>query len=807
MSRPPGYRNAPKYSLGDGSVEMSESSSRQHSRAARLPRQSSQEHMRDLMNQLPSAHPEAYTIVEASRATGRPVNADIIEEIIEEVNMQNEQPGNVSRTLSRHAQLARSRRSRNTQRRKSSKRSVMSSMLDEETQEAIYEAKHILENVRNQTAKMTTKLDIYREEQKQLAEAKTQLPWWYIFLAEVYHVTGWLWHGLKSQVKGFGFWNQSIKSLEGKHGAAVGTFFTFHRWCLLLNLLIAMIWVGFVIIPTAVKPGFDSSGKNLVPPPEDVTSDLGANLVGLITGGAKMNRTAYFIGSYFMTLDQQASNDYKMPLAYLMCCGAYMFLSFYLIYLGVYRAVNRNAALSDEGQHVISEIVFTSYDHSLTDPKSIRVKRGSLVRLLREIMDEETFKKEYDMKEKHRIYAKRVLVNIIILIILALSLWAVQASVTSFADDKNEAARLIPSIILSGFNLALPVAFEQLARYEEWRTPLFVIQLSVIRAVVLRLVGLFVFFYTVFTRRDAYMCWESFVGQQAYNLFMVVFLFELVTSIAIDPVKRYMHNRFEWTHKYFQTARFQTIKNTLEIIYGQSIVWFGTFYCPIMPVLAVIKLVVLFYVKKYATMHFCAPPERAFKATHSLKGLIYFVMLLALLGIAIPLGYTIVQLPTSGAYMPSGYQEMFTNVSPLLPTCATANASCLDCLSSSRVDSAVVCFKPTSTSTGSALQLGDLCDLCPSGCGPFRNQDSVYRTMKDEFDSWPSFIQHVLNIVGTLSFALIILFVIGTWLLFVRAENDARSELIVKLKNERDIERIDKIWILEKYSITLDSME
>ena len=56
-------------------------------------------------------------------------------------------------------------------------------------------------------------------------------------------------------------------------------------------------------------------------------------------------------------------------------------------------------------------------------------------------MDEETFKKEYDMKEKHRIYAKRVLVNIIILIILALSLWAVQASVTSFADDKNEAAR------------------------------------------------------------------------------------------------------------------------------------------------------------------------------------------------------------------------------------------------------------------------------------------------------------------------------------------------------------------------------
>jgi len=69
---------------------------------------------------------------------------------------------------------------------------------------------------------------------------------------------------------------------------------------------------------------------------------------------------------------------------------------------------------------------------------------------------------------------------------------------------------------------------------------------------------------------------------------------------------------------------------------------FGAFYCPMLPVIAVLKLVVLFYVKKYATLRWCSPPERAFKATHSLKGLIYFVMLMALLCVSVPLGYIII---------------------------------------------------------------------------------------------------------------------------------------------------------------------
>jgi hypothetical protein len=46
---------------------------------------------------------------------------------------------------------------------------------------------------------------------------------------------------------------------------------------------------------------------------------------------------------------------------------------------------------------------------------------------------------------------------------------------------------LIPAIILAAFNLILPIIFEILTIQEGWSTPLFVIQLSVLRFVCVEL--------------------------------------------------------------------------------------------------------------------------------------------------------------------------------------------------------------------------------------------------------------------------------------------------------------------------------
>ena len=141
----------------------------------------------------------------------------------------------------------------------------------------------------------------------------------------------------------------------------------------------------------------------------------------------------------------------------------------------VYNSVLQDAAVSDEGQHVFSEIVFTSYDHSLVDKESINIKTKGIARLLmvrsfsfsflfsffffflkkkkneidkfifvlhfQETLQDEKSRKEYEVKDKKKIYLKRIGINIVILVILALALWSVQAAVVKYSDDNNTLAR------------------------------------------------------------------------------------------------------------------------------------------------------------------------------------------------------------------------------------------------------------------------------------------------------------------------------------------------------------------------------
>lgn len=96
-------------------------------------------------------------------------------------------------------------------------------------------------------------------------------------------------------------------------------------------------------------------------------------------------------------------------------------------------------------------------------------------------------------------------------------------------------------------------------------------------AIIVRLGGLTVFFYTIFVRRSSFMvrftqlqeldplhsytfplphsfepclqCWETYIGQMVYTLMMVTFGVEIMTSLFYDPTQKWAYERYEWTHK------------------------------------------------------------------------------------------------------------------------------------------------------------------------------------------------------------------------------------------------------------------
>lgn len=77
----------------------------------------------------------------------------------------------------------------------------------------------------------------------------------------------------------------------------------------------------------------------------------------------------------------------------------------------------------------------------------------------------------------------------------------------------------------------------------------------------------------------------------------------MVTSVAVDPLRKALYEKTSWFKKYLPTSRFQTIKNTLEMLWTQSVVWIGAFFCPTIPLVGALKHFLLFYFKKFSTMH------------------------------------------------------------------------------------------------------------------------------------------------------------------------------------------------------------
>lgn len=387
------------------------------------------------------------------------------------------------------------------------------------------------------------------------------------------------------------------------------------------------------------------------------------------------------------------------------------------------------------------------------------------------------------------------------------------AAVGSYATSTDSFEQLIPSIVLSLLNQAVPISFEILSRFEDWPTPLKTIQWTVIRSIILRVGSLYAFFYTYFLERRQRMCWESYVGQQMYSVLVISFVVEIVTSIAIDPVRKALYERTSWFRNYLPTARFQTIKCTLEMLWTQAMVWFGMFFCPLLPLLGALKHFSLFYLKKWSTMRFCAPPVRLFRARYSLGSVMSVMMLFTIVCMTIPLGYTITRIAPSGSYQSEVDVARWIGTSALgnttCPSDATA-AECADCLDPTFAASGEsVCYSVEGSpfEDGVYVNSSVLCNNCPSGCGPFRNFETVYDVLLREYDTWPFGVRVVFEYLGTVAFGVMLALGLLTWILINKAVIRAQSRLISKLQAERDLERMDKIWILNKWSITLDGQD
>ena len=103
---------------------------------------------------------------------------------------------------------------------------------------------------------------------------------------------------------------------------------------------------------------------------------------------------------------------------------------------------------------------------------------------------------------------------------------------------------------------------------------------------------------------------------------------------------------------------FKVAENVLHLVNNQGMVWMGLFMAPGLPIINLVKLAIIMYVRSWAVMTSNVPHETVFKIGSN--NFYYFLLLAMLFLTTLPVAYTVVKLKPSWHCGPfSDYDVMY----------------------------------------------------------------------------------------------------------------------------------------------------
>ncbi|KAM9556842.1 transmembrane channel-like protein 7 [Guaruba guarouba] len=488
-------------------------------------------------------------------------------------------------------------------------------------------------------------------------------------------------------------WRHDIHSIEGKFGTGIQSYFSFLRFLVLLNFIMFILMFSFVTFPSIIsKYGIFNSTFAKIPPqntePHCTVYTPSGNkgliyfytyLKDLLSGTGFLEVTSLFYGYYTIHTAWFSILSYNLPLAYLLATFAYLALSFIWI---IKRSVEgfKQSLVHDEDQfQSYCNKVFAGWDFCITDPNAARLKHRSLQYELQTDLEEERLKRKIadrTVKEKLRIYSLRIFINIIVIAVLSGCFYSIYRATVFSQENSNDISNMnfqanllvqyLPSIVITLANFIAPQIFSFLIRFEDY-SPAFEIRLTLMRCVFVRLANIGVLLFSLWSQISycdtdeckacgynykLYPCWETEVGQEMYKLMIFDFMIILAVTLFVDfPRKLLVTHCSCKPVQWYGLQEFRISDNVLEIIYGQTICWIGTFFSPLLPAIATVKYFIIFYIKKINLIHTCKPAARPIRASSSN----FFFLLVLLIGLVlafIPLGISIAHIPSSKACGP-----------------------------------------------------------------------------------------------------------------------------------------------------------
>ncbi|XP_010854560.1 PREDICTED: transmembrane channel-like protein 6 isoform X4 [Bison bison bison] len=353
---------------------------------------------------------------------------------------------------------------------------------------------------------------------------------------------------------------------------------------------------------------------------------------------------------------EAGSLPYSMPLAYLFTLGAAFFITCITLVYSMSRSFGESYRVgSTSGVHAIT--VFCSWDYKVTQRWATRLQHDNIRTQLKELLAEW-------QSRQHRRSAcgqlRRVAVlGLVWLLCLGTTLGCTLAVYTfselmikSPVSAEREAVLLLLPLVVCLLNLGGPYLFRILAALERHDSPVLEVYVAICRNLILKMVTLGILCYHWLGRRVGTLkdqCWENFVGQELYRLMVMDFIFTLLDTLLGELVWRLFSEK---QLKRKGKPEFDIAGNVLELIYGQTLTWLGVLFSPLLPAMQIIKLLLLFYIKKASLMANCQAPRRPWKASHMSTVFISLLCFPSFLGTAVFLCYAVWQVKPSSTCGP-----------------------------------------------------------------------------------------------------------------------------------------------------------
>ncbi|NXU77140.1 TMC7 protein, partial [Oreotrochilus melanogaster] len=491
-------------------------------------------------------------------------------------------------------------------------------------------------------------------------------------------------------------WRHTIHSIEGKFGTGIQSYFSFLRFLVLLNFIMFILMFSFVTLPTVFsRYGIFNSSIAKIPlentgPHCTVYKPSGNKglvyfytyLKDLLSGTGFLEVTSLFYGYYTIDAVWISIMSYNLPLGYLLATFAYLGFSLIWIIKRSVEGFKQNLVHSEDQFQSYCNKVFAGWDFCITDPNAARLKQRSLQYELQTDLEEERLRRKIadrTTKDKLRIYSLRILINIIAIAVLSGCFYSIYRATVFSQENSNVSIRrnirttstnllvqYLPSMVITLANFVAPQIFSLLIRFEDY-SPAFEIRLTLMRCVFVRLANIGVLLFSLWGQisycdsdkckacgynYELYPCWESDVGQEMYKLMIFDLIMILATTLFVEfPRKLLVTHCSCKPVQWCGLQEFRISDNVLEIIYGQTICWIGTFFSPLLPAIATIKYFIIFYIKKISLIHTCKPAARPIRASSSN----FFFLVVLLIGLVlafIPVGISIALIPSSKACGP-----------------------------------------------------------------------------------------------------------------------------------------------------------